>query len=131
MYRRFLFFYYFMAHNNVMMIYFVGLICGIINGLFASLAGQIMVFYLAFILKKESHISRGSSICAMSIVTIISLIVYSKFLKFDILTVLIVGTSGLIFGFFGAKIMNKIESRWLNLISGILLTGLSVYKIIF
>ena len=112
------------------MIYIISFICGIINGLFASLAGQIMIFYLVFILKRDSHISRASCICAISIITIVSLIGYFQFLEFDMKNIIIVTFCGLIFGVIGAKLMNRIKSQWLNLISGIVLTGLSVYKLV-
>lgn len=126
----FLFYFLYIEHNNSM-IYFISFLCGIINGLFASLAGQIMIFYLVFILKKEAHISRASSVCAISIITVVSLIQYFQFLKFEIKDIIIVTVCGLIFGGLGAKLMNKIQSEWLNLISGIILTGLSIYKVIF
>lgn len=113
------------------MIYLVSVLCGVINGLFASAAGQIMIFYLVFILKKEAHKARATSIFSISLVTIISLIGYLKLAKFKIYQVIIVIICGVIFGVLGSTVMKKIKSNWLNLISGILVFGLGLYKLIF
>ncbi len=110
------------------MIYLVSILCGVINGLFAAAAGQIMIFYLVFILKKESHIARATSIFCISLITIISLIGYIKFAKFKIYQIVIVILCGFIFGIIGSKIMKKIKSNYLNLISGLIIFGLGIYK---
>ena len=113
------------------MIYLVSVICGLLNGMFAAAAGQIMVFYLVFILKLDSHMSRATSIFCMSLITIISVIGYIKMAKFKIEQVIIVLLCGFIFGIIGAKVMNKIKSNYLNLISGLLIFGLGIYKLFF
>ena len=112
------------------MIYLVGIICGVLNGLFAAAAGQIMVFYLAFVLKLESHVSRATSIFCMSLATIITFIGYIKFVKIKFYQIIIVVICGFVFGIVGSKAMNKIQSNYLNLISGLLIFGLGVYKLI-
>jgi uncharacterized membrane protein YfcA len=113
------------------MIYFISLLCGMANGLFAAAAGQIMVFYLVFILKKEAHEARGTSIFCLSLATIISLMGYIKLAKFKLYEILITIACSIVFGILGSKIMKKIKSNWLNLISGVLVFGLGVYKLIF
>lgn len=111
------------------MIYFVSILCGVINGLFAAAAGQIMIFYLVFILKLESHKARATSIFCISLITIISLIGYFRFAKFKTYQVLIVILCGLVFGNLGAKLMKKMKANWLNLISGAVMFGLGIYKL--
>lgn len=113
------------------MIYLVSILCGIANGLFAAAAGQIMIFYLVFILKKEAHKARATSIFCISLVTIISLIGYLKFAKFKFYQVITVVLCGIVFGILGSTVMKKIKSNWLNLLSGILVFGLGIYKLIF
>jgi len=112
------------------MIYLVSLLCGIANGLFAAAAGQIMIFYLVFILKEEAHKSRATSIFCISSITIISLIGYLNFVKFKLYQVIVVAISGVVFGVLGSTVMKKIKSNWLNLISGLLVFGLGIYKLI-
>jgi len=113
------------------MIYFVSILCGLANGLFAAAAGQIMVFYLIFILKMESHAARATSIFCISLITIVSLLGYIGIVEFDILQVIIVALSGLVFGIIGSKLMGKIKSNYLNLISGLIIFGLGIYRLFF
>ena len=112
------------------MIYFGSFFAGVINGAFASGAGNIFVFVLIFILKKETHKARATSLLAMGIVTIITLIRYLTSVHVEVNDVIKVVLAGIIGGYCGQKLMNKIKSKWLNLISGILLVGLSIYSLI-
>lgn len=111
------------------MIYLVSILCGVANGLFAAAAGQIMIFYLVFILKNESHIARATSIFCISLITIITLIGYIKITEFNLYQVIIVVACGFIFGILGSKLMNKIKSEYLNLISGLVVFVLGIYKL--
>lgn len=113
------------------MIYFVSILCGVANGLFAAAAGQIMIFYLVFILKKEAHKARATSIFCISLITITSLIGYLKLAKFKFFEVITVIICGLVFGILGSTAMKKIKSNWLNLLSGLLVFGLGIYKLFF
>ena len=121
----------FFIHNNIIMMYFVSCISGTINGLFAAAAGQIMIFYLVFVLKIESHKARATSIFCISIITIVSLIGYLKIVDFKIKHVLVVALCGIVFGFLGSRFMNKIKSNYLNLISGLLVFGMGIYNLFF
>lgn len=111
------------------MIYVGSLLSGIINGVFASGAGQIMVFLLIFILKIETHTARATSVFLMGLVTIVTFVRYLTFVKVEILHVVIVAITGLIFGIVGSKIMKKLQPDYLNLISGIVVAGFAVYNI--
>ena len=112
------------------MIYFIGILVGLLNGLFASGAGQILVFYLIFILKKETHMSRALSVSLLSISSIFAIFGYSKLvdLKIDIIIKLIF--IAIISGLIGTKLMKKIPADILNLISGVLIVSLTIYKMI-
>ena len=112
------------------MIYFIGIFVGFLNGLFASGAGQILVFYLIFIKKFDTHLMRGVSIAVLSIASIISVFGYSTFINYDITKVFVLAIISAITGYIGSKLMKKIPSNVLNLISGILLVGLTIYKLL-
>ena len=118
-------------HNNIIMVYFVSVLCGLANGLFAAAAGQIMIFYLIFVLKMESHIARATSIFCISLITIASLVGYIKFVEFQFLRIVVVALCGFVFGVIGSKLMSKIKSNYLNLISGVLIFGLGIYRLFF
>ena len=112
------------------MLYLIGLFVGLLNGLFASGSGQVLVFYLIFILKKETHISRALSVAILSISSIFAIFGYSKLIDFEIKNVVILIIIATISGFIGTNLMKKIPSNILNLISGILIVGLTIYKMI-
>ena len=115
--------------HNIFMIYIGSLLAGFINGLFASGAGQLTVFLLIFLLKIETHKARATSVFLMGIVTVVTLVRYLSFVRLELKDVFLVAIVGGIFGALGAKIMKKISSNYLNLISGILITGLAIYSI--
>ena len=112
------------------MIYVGSLLSGVINGVFASGAGQIMVFLLIFILKIETHTARATSVFLMGLVTVVTFIRYLTFVEVEILHIVIVVITGLIFGIIGSKIMKKLQPDYLNLISGIVVAGFAIYNIL-
>ena len=114
-----------------MMIYFIGLLSGFLNGLFASGAGQILIFYLVFIKKQDTHKMRAVSVVILSLASIVSILFYSNFVNFEIKKILEIIITSAIGGYIGAKLMKKINSNVLNLISGILIILLTGYKILF
>lgn len=112
------------------MLYFGSFFAGVINGLFASGAGQIVVFVLIYFLNVKTHNARATSIFVISIVTIFTLIRYLFSIKLKLVEVIIVTICGLIFGVVGSKIMKKIPADYLNLISGIVISGFAIYSLI-
>lgn len=114
--------------NNKYMIYLVGLFVGFLNGLFASGAGQILVFYLIFIKKLDTHLMRAVSVAVLSTSSIISVLGYSSFVEYDIIKIIVLAIIAAITGYLGSKLMKIIPANILNLISGVLIVGLTIYK---
>ena len=112
------------------MIYVGSFLSGVINGVFASGAGQIMVFLLIFILKIETHTARATSVFLMGLVTIVTFFRYVTFVKVEMLHVIIVISTGSLFGIIGSKIMKKLQPDYLNLISGVVVAGFAIYNIL-
>lgn len=112
------------------MIFFIGILVGILNGLFASGAGQILVFYLIYIKKKDTHIARTLSVSILCISSIFAIFVYKNQINFEISKAIIFIIISFISGIIGSKLMKKIPSNILNLISGLLISVLTIYKII-
>lgn len=112
------------------MLYFIGYLVGLLNGIFASGAGQVLVFYLIYVMKLDTHKSRTLSVSILSISSIFSLLGYLNLnlitIKFAIFAIVVSLTGGII----GSKIMKKIPSNILNLTAGILIVALTVYKIV-
>lgn len=119
---------FFFFTNNKNMIYLVGFFVGVLNSMFAAGSGQVLVFYLIYFLKLETHKVRALSVAVLSVSSIFAIFGYRNVINFDykIITPLIV--IACISGIIGTKIMKKIPANVLNLISGILLVILTVFK---
>ena len=114
-----------------MIIYIVAILVGILNGLFASGAGQVLVFYLIFIKKMDTHLTRALSVSILSISSIFAIFGYKSMIKFDITKIILLIIIAVISGAIGSKLMKKIPSNILNLVSGLLISGLTIYKMFF
>lgn len=112
------------------MIYVGSLLSGIINGLFASGAGQIIVFLLIYLLKKETHEARTTSVFLMGLVTVITFFRYISFVDLRANDITIAIIAGIIFGGVGSKLMKKLQSDYLNLISGLTMAGFAIYNLV-
>lgn len=119
------------ADNIYMMIYIIGILVGILNGLFASGAGQVLVFYLIFIKKMDTHLTRALSVSILSISSIFAIFGYTTMVKFDIFKICILIAIAIISGIIGSKLMKKIPANILNLVSGLLISSLTLYKMFF
>lgn len=119
----------FLANNNYM-IYFLCFVVGVLNALFASGSGQILVLYLIYFLKIETHKVRAVSIAVLSISSFFAIVGYKSLVNFDISKIVILVIISAFTGIIGTKLMKKIPAQFLNLISGILLVGLTLYKLL-
>lgn len=113
------------------MIYFIVFFVGILNTLFAAGAGQVLVFYLIYILKLETHKVRALSVAILSISSIFAIFGYKDIINFETNKIFLLVIIASITGIIGTKLMKKIPSNILNLVSGILLVGLTIYKALF
>lgn len=123
-------FFYFIQTNYMIIINFLVLILvGLVNGCFSSSAGQILVFYYIYILKISSKEARNYSLCIIPIISIPTLIYYAIKVKINLKVSIILILISIIFGSMGNKIMRKIKSNSLNLISGIILVLFSIINL--
>lgn len=112
------------------MIYFICFVVGVLNALFASGSGQILVLYLIYFLKIETHKVRAVSIAVLSISSFFAIFGYKSLVDFDVYKIVILVIISIFTGIVGTKFMKKIPAQFLNLISGILLVGLTLYKLL-
>lgn len=115
--------------HNICMIYLFGVIAGMLNGIFASGAGQILVFIFIYILLIQTHKARATSIFCVGLIALITIFRYITFVKIKIYQAILVVVVGLIFGVIGTKIMKKIPAKILNIVSGIVICIFSLYSI--
>lgn len=117
--------------NNINMDILIYVIIGTINGLFSSGAGQILMFYLIYILKQDTKKSREFSLTLMPLISVPTFIFYYTKSITDIKTIIFLIIISLSFGFLGNKAMKKINPILLNLMSGIFLviiTSISLWR---
>lgn len=107
------------------------MIIGLVNGLFSTGAGQLLIFYLVYMLKLDTKKSREFSLTLMPLISIPTFIFYCIKTKLQIKVSVIFIAISLAFGFLGNKAMKKINPNLLNLISGIFLvivTSISLWR---
>ena len=93
----------------------VGLVAGIISGLFTAGGGLIIVPALLYTLKLESKKARATSVFCILPMVITTAIFYgqSNFIKWDIGIMCAIG--GIIGGIVGAKLLNRLPEKYLKI----------------
>jgi uncharacterized membrane protein YfcA len=118
-----------MKKNNFKL-YILGFITGLINGVFGSGGGMIIVPALVFILGLKDYKAHATAISIILPISIISTIVYffnnSIPLKISFLVML----GGLVGSFIGAKILNKIPAKILRKVFGCIIIYTAVRMIL-
>ncbi|MBE5813420.1 MAG: sulfite exporter TauE/SafE family protein [Clostridiales bacterium] len=104
----------------------VGIIAGIINGLFGSGSGMIILPVLASNIDEIK--SRGTTLMSVLFLSIISSIFYIKNLaiQIELKTIWYVVAGGIIGGALGAKIINKIPIKYLQILLAIFMIGTGI-----
>ena len=93
----------------------IGIIAGIINGFFASGGGMILVPAFLYIMKMEEKEARATSVFCILPMTIASGIFYFKENYIDWKVSILCAIGGVIGGYFGAKLLKKIDDKYLKI----------------
>lgn len=104
----------------------IGLITGILNGLFGSGGGTIVVPALNIVMKAEVHKSHATAIAVILPLTIVSTTIYMLHGITDWPLTIKVGIGSIVGGYIGASLLNKIKSGMLKKIFGIFMIAASV-----
>ena len=97
------------------MIYVIGLISGIVGGLFGAGSGMILVPSIVNILKEDEYRARGTTLLVVLAITLTSSFFYYKNDYFNLGSAIYTIIGGIIGGFIGAKLMKKIPKFWLSI----------------
>lgn len=94
----------------------IGLLAGIICGLFGTGGGLILVPTFIYLLNIEPKKARGTSLCCMLVMVIVSAIFYYKnnYINWKIGILCAIG--GIIGGYIGAKILKKVPDYILKIV---------------
>ena len=109
----------------------VGLVAGIISGLFASGGGMILVPAFLYILKLQEKQARATSIFCILPMVIASSFFYLKGDYIDWKVGISAAIGGMIGGFLGSKLLKKISNRVLKLGFTIFLLYVSIRMLFF
>lgn len=108
----------------------IGVIAGIICGLFASGGGLILVPAFIYLLKMEDKKARGTAVlCILPMVITSSIFYYKdKFINWQIGIMCAIG--GVVGGIIGAKLLKKIKTKYIRILFTCFLLYVSI-KMLF
>lgn len=104
----------------------IGLVSGIICGLFASGGGLILVPAFIYVLRMKDKIARGTAICCILPMVITSSIFYYKENYIDWKIGINCATGGIIGGIIGAKLLKKIPTQYVRMLFAAFLLYVSI-----
>lgn len=108
----------------------IGFITGVVNGLFGSGGGTIVVPAMIFSLGIEDHKAHATAISIIFPLSVISTFIYFRHGDIDLKSALLVTVGGIIGSFIGAKFLNKIPSNILRKIFGIFMIFAAIRMVI-
>ncbi len=105
--------------------FLIGIVTGFANGLFGAGGGTILVIAIGFLLKIETRIAHATAIAIILPLSIVSAFIYKNNVVTNWNIIIYVSLGGIIGGYIGSKLLNKISPKWLHRIFGIfmIITG--------
>ena len=116
--------------KNIFKFMIIGLIIGLISGMFASGGGLLLIPLLSHFCHLSEKKARGTAICCTLPMVIASIFFYHSNNFIDYRIGLLCGIGGLLGGFVGANILKKTNNKYLKIIFSIFLVFIGI-KIIF
>ncbi len=107
----------------------IGIVTGVVNGLFGSGGGTVLVPCMERFLKTEAQKAHATAIAVILPLSVISAFLYINRLSVDIKSLLLVCGGGIVGGFIGAKLLGKISAKWLHIIFGVFMLAGAVRMI--
>jgi hypothetical protein len=103
----------------------IGGVAGVANGLFGAGGGTFLVPGLEKFIPLETHKAHATALAVMLPLSVVSAAVYTLSGKIaaEWFTVLCVSAGGVVGGFIGAKLLNKLSAAWLNILFGLFLAA--------
>lgn len=103
------------------MVYIIGIIGGFVCGFFGAGGGLVLLPAMVNILKVDEYKARGTTLASMFVATLIASIFYAQNNYFDIQIIVKTALGGMIGGFIGAKLTNKLPKEILTIAFNIFL----------
>ena len=106
-----------MKRNIKLPVFYIGaVVVGVINGFFGGGGGLLSILFLKWCLGLEDKVAHSTTIIAMGIVSIPTLITYVLTIPFNMWTTILVALGTIIGSILGSLLLNKISPKLLNLL---------------
>ena len=109
----------------------IGTLVGFANGLFGSGGGIILIPALQRYFNIETHKSHATALSVILPLSLLSALVYIRGEAIDWQTVLLITCGGVPGGYAGARLLNKLSSKWLHRIFGAFMIAASIRMIFY
>ena len=96
----------------------LGAAAGVVNGLLGSGGGTILVPFMQKSLKIEQHKSHATTVAVVAPLCLVSALFYVGAETVDWGVLAAVSAGGILGGYLGAKLLNRISGRWLHILFG-------------
>ncbi len=103
----------------------IGILAGIISGLFSTGGGMILVPAFIYLLKLEDKKARGTSVFCILPMVVTSSFFYYQGNYINWKTAILCAIGGSIGGYIGAKLLKKLPEKWFKIAFTILLIYVS------
>ena len=108
----------------------IGIVTGIVNGLFGSGGGTIAVPAFERLLNMPTHKSHATVIALILPLSALSAVIYCREVDIEWMNVIAVSAGGVVGGYIGAAVLKKISSKWLNKTFGVFMIIAAVRMIL-
>lgn len=103
------------------MLYFIGFLAGVINGLLGSGGGVILVTSLVFLFELHDHKAHATAISVILPLTIISSFIYIKAGISSIQITILVTLGSILGAYIGSRILNRLSINFIRKLFGVLM----------
>lgn len=107
-----------------------GLTVGVLNGIFGAGGGVAAVLFMETVMKLPPHKAHAAAVAVILAVTPVSLFFYLKNGVYNLNLTVQAAVGGIAGGVVGAKVLGKINDRWLHIIFGLFMAAAGI-KLLF
>ena len=119
-----------MAGSLIALMVLIGLISGVVSGMFGIGGGVIIVPALMYLAKFSQHLAIGTSLAILlPPVGLWAVLEYYRHGNVDLKAALIVAIAFMIGGWMGAHLANHLSSQLLKLLFGLFVLGIGCYLV--